>query len=108
MRFYSPASASPQWFLTLFFRETGQPNPVRVGKSVLSYGKGREAFGRLAYCQMEVKNEHASIELFPGARLLAAVCSPTPGLDQSFVSSLSPQDEVELVKPEEIVVVQDM
>lgn len=106
MRFYSPAVRSHEWFLTLFFRETGRPNVVRIGKNKLLFGKGPEAYGQLSHCQIQVTDEDHSIEVFPGARLLGMVCSPEPGMDGRYLQSLSPADEVELVNPNELAVLE--
>ena len=104
MRFYSPMSRLPKWYLTIFFREVGKPQLVRIGKSHQMFGRGPEHEGKLAICQIEIKEEHASVEVFPGSVVLGIVCAPEPGIDQHFRDSLSPADEAELVRPSEILV----
>lgn len=107
MKFYSPGCRSQQWFLTLFFRERGRKNLVKVGSNVVEYGRGRDHTNRLSIAQIEWKDEPYAVELFPGSRLLAVVCSPEPQIDRNFAGSLCPADEVELVKPSEIVEISD-
>lgn len=108
MRFICPTCVEKKWYLTIFFREVGSPQPVRIGTSVLTFGKGREARGQLAYCQIEVTDEAASVEFFPGAKILGVVCSPNPGLDKRYMESLGSIDEVELANPNDIVEISDM
>lgn len=108
MRIYSPVALNKKWYVTLFYREVGEPLPVRIGRNLLSYGRGREHSGRLAHCQIEVTDEPYSIEIFPKGRLLGVVTALEPGIDERFKSTLSPADEVELARPGEIVVVDDL
>lgn len=103
MRIISTTNALPQWFLTLYFREVGCPQILRVGSGKMLYGRGMEHYGNIALAQLEVKNEIGSVEVFPGARLMAVVMSDRPGIDERFQASLSERDEVELVRPNEIV-----
>lgn len=105
MRIWTPTCRDKRYWLTLYFRETGQKNFIRVGKEILSFGKGREHAGRLARVQVEITDGEGAIELFPGARILSVVLSDAPGIDERHQASLNPNaDEVELVKCSEIVV----
>jgi hypothetical protein len=103
MRFYTPLSRNEKWYLTIFFREVGAPQPLRVGSGRIFFGGGPERTGQLTISQFEVLREPASIEVFPGAIVLAIVASEEPGIDEKFKASLSPLDEAELVRPSDIV-----
>lgn len=104
MRIWTPTCASKQYWVTLFFRETGERQFVRVGRNTLTFGKGPGHAGKLARVQIEVKDGDGSIELFPGAVLLGVVISDKPGVDARYQSTLNPEiDEVELVRASEII-----
>jgi hypothetical protein len=102
MRFFTPLAHKDKWWLTIFYRETGKPNPIRIGSGRLWFG-GDLPPGTLAIKQIEVVQEAASIELFPGTIVMAIVASEEPGIDERFKESLSPMDEVELMRPSDIV-----
>jgi len=105
MRIWTPTCREKRYWLTLYFRETGQRHLLRVGREVLSYGKGREHAGKLARVQIEVTDGEGSIELFPGARILGIVLHDDAIIDERYQATLNPKvDEVELVNPHEIVV----
>jgi|SRR5262249_55713413 len=97
-----------KWHFSIFYREVGSPQPVVVGSSALSYGKGMEHVGKLAITSAEVTDDYSSINLFPGARILAVVISDEKINALNYASVLTPADEVELVKPSDIVVVDDL
>lgn len=105
MRIWTPACREKQYFLTLYFRETGSPNYLRIGRETVSFGSGREAAGRLARAQIEVTDGEGSIELFPGAKILGVVVNEEAGFDLRYQSTLNPKfDEIELIRPSDIVV----
>jgi len=106
MRIWTPVCSEKRYFLTLYFRETGQRHFLRVGRELLSYGKGPEHMGKYTRVQVEVTDGEGSIELFPGAKILGVVLHTEAGIDERYQTSLNPQiDEVELVKPSDVVVV---
>ena len=108
MRIATPACLGKDWFVHLFFREVGHPFPVRIGKSVVSVGRGREHYGQLGRVKIDVTADQSDIELFAGSRIISVVASLTPKVPDHYFRSLSPRDEVELANPNDIVVVDDM
>jgi len=105
MRIWVPTCREKQYFLTIYFRETGRPNYIRVGRRKLSFGKGREYAGRLAMVQVEISDCDGSIEFFPGARILGMIINEEAGIDENYQKTLDPRvDEIEFVNPHEIVV----
>jgi hypothetical protein len=111
MRFYCPMGFfNKQWFIHIFFRETGKPHVMQVGKSKIRFGRDDPDYiGVLAYACVEARDEDASIEIFPGARVLAVVASPTKNYDPNFVKTLNPErDEVEFVKPTNVLEISDL
>lgn len=103
MRIYTPACRTEDWFLTIFYREVGRPQPVRVGRDLGQFGHGAEHMDRVGMTQMELHRNSASVELFPGARILAVVCSPEKKIDKRFAESLTLRDEVELANPYDMI-----
>lgn len=105
MRIWTPACREKQYFITIYFREVGAPQLIRIGREVLSFGSGREHAGKLARVQIEVKDGEGSIELFPGSKILGIVINEEAGIDERYQATLNPKmDEVELVNPFDIVV----
>lgn len=107
MRIKTLAQDKQRYFLTIFFREVGSPQLCRIGHNLKKFGKGRDHLGELAWVQIEVEKEGSSIEFFPGARILGIVCDENPGVDQHYVATLGPRDEVEFTNPNEIVTFND-
>lgn len=108
MRLLSCANArNKQWFFSIFYREVGAPQPFVVGQNALSFGKGPDVTGRLGVVSAEVKDDYSSLSVFPGSRILAVVMSDQPINAMRYAEQLTPADEVELVKPSDIVVVSD-
>ena len=104
MRIWVPTCREKRYFLTIYFRETGRPNYIRVGPRKLAFGKGREYAGRLARIQVEIIDCDGSIELFPGARILGIVVNEEAGIDENYEKTLNPKvDEIEFVNPHEII-----
>lgn len=106
MRIWTPMSRNERWWLTIFYRETGKASPVKVGNGKLWFG-GKLPPGSLAIAQFEIEREAASIEVFPGSIILAIVASDEPGIDEKFKATLSKIDEAELVRPSDILMVND-
>ena len=107
MRIATPACLGKKWFVHIFFREIGHPFPVRIGKSLVNVGKGREHYGKLARVTIEVEADQSDIELFAGSRIISVVASLTPTVPDQYYRSLSPRDEVELANPNDIITVDD-
>ena len=106
MRIWTTICREKRYWLTIFFRETGRKQLLRVGKQTITFGKGRGHAGKLARIQIEVTDGDGSIEFFPGAKILGVVMSDEPGIDPRFQASLRPRiDEVELVNPNDAIII---
>lgn len=106
MRIWTPVCREKRYFLTLFYREVGAPQFLRIGRETISFGKGREHAGKLTRTQIEITDCAGSVELFPGAQILGLVLHDEPGIDPKYQATLNPEvDEVIFTSPHEIVIV---
>jgi len=101
MRFYSPNTRLKVWFLTVVFRDEKAPLHIRVGDNLVALGGAGS--GKVLHSEMECREEHYSVEIYPPGRVFAVVCSPEPGIDPAFIESLAPRDECELHDPRRIL-----
>lgn len=107
MRIWTPVCREKQYFLTIYFRETGSANFIRVGSKTESFGGRRDFAGQIGRKQIEVTDGDGSIEFYPGAKILGVVLHDQAGFDLQYERTLMRDasfHEVELVRPSEIVV----
>ncbi len=105
MRIWTDTCREKQYFLTIYFEETGSRHYVRVGRETLMFGKGRGHAGKLARVQIEVKDGEGAIEFFPGAIILGVNLSSEAGIDERYQATLNPKyDAVQLVSPRDSII----